>query len=66
MEIFGFIVAVMFLVLATCAWMFMLIMDGAWGGKRDIPVYVMVIILCLIIWGFISVTGYSPFEITVK
>ena len=51
MEVFGFIVSVMILVAASCAWVFVFIFDGAFGGKRDIPVYVMFVAMGLIIWG---------------
>tara|TARA_R110000744_G_scaffold380568_1_gene503266 strand:- start:42845 stop:43048 length:204 start_codon:yes stop_codon:yes gene_type:complete len=65
MEVFGFICLTLLLVAFTCGWFFMLIFDGAFGGKREIPVYVMVVILALAIWGWLGLVGMSPFTITI-
>lgn len=65
MEIFGFICLTVILVLFTCGWMFMLIFDGAFG-KREIPVYVMVVIICAVIYGWVLLVQLSPFTVTVN
>ena len=64
MEIFGFICMTLLLVAFTCGWFFMLIFDGAFGGSRDIPVYVMIVILIAVIYGWLTLVGMSPFTVT--
>lgn len=66
MEIFGFICLTLLLLAFTCGWFFMLIFDGAFGGRREIPVYVMVFIFALVFWGWLSLVDMSPFTVTLK
>tara|TARA_R110000764_G_scaffold96148_2_gene180163 strand:+ start:69 stop:272 length:204 start_codon:yes stop_codon:yes gene_type:complete len=65
MAIFGFICGVLILGFLTLGWVFVSAYDGAFGGKREIPVYWMLIVLCLLGYGWCQLISASPFAITV-
>jgi hypothetical protein len=64
MEILGFAFMTLTLIGFTCGWCFLLIADGALGGKREIPIPIMVAILILILCGWSSLIDASPFIIS--
>ncbi len=64
MELFGFIIAVILLFLVSSGWLFMLLFDGAYGGAgREIPMWIMVGLLCLIVALWVQVLKVAPFTV---
>ena len=66
MEIFGLVCMTLLLIAFTCIWVFILVFDGAFSGKRDIPVFMMIIVLALVVWAWLGLVGMSPFTITMN
>lgn len=66
MAIFGFVCGFVILAFITFAWVFTSVYDGAFGGKRDIPVIWMLFILCLIGYGWYLLFTNAPFTLSVQ
>ena len=63
MAIFGFIVLVLVLVFFSACWLFMVTLDGAFG-KRDIPIWIVIIGFAGFCFLWSIVFDYSPFTVT--
>ena len=66
MEIIEFACLTILLVLFTGSWLFIFIVDGAFGDSRDIPIYVMVLILFVVIYFWVKSFDNSIFSITLN
>ena len=64
MEIIGFILSGCLMAFLTASWIFMFFYDGAFGGKRDIPLLIMFMLLVLLGYLWSQLIEYSPFTIT--
>lgn len=64
MEIIGFILSGCLMVLLTVNWIFVFLYDGAFGGKRNIPLLIMFMLLVLLGYLWSLLIEYSPFTIT--
>lgn len=64
MEMFGFVCLILLLVAFTCGWVFIFIFDGTFGGKRDIPIYIMIAVLMIVIFGWLWLIDMLPFTVT--
>lgn len=65
MAIFGFLCGFIILGFLTLGWVFVSVFDKTLGGKREIPVYQMLVILGLIVYGWYCLISASPFTVTV-
>lgn len=57
MEVIGFIFMVITLISFSFGWCFLLLLDVTLGGKRELSIYVMMLSLGVIIWGWISLVN---------
>tara|TARA_R100000951_G_C2610737_1_gene171160 strand:+ start:128 stop:331 length:204 start_codon:yes stop_codon:yes gene_type:complete len=65
MAIFGFICGVLILGFLTLGWFFMVVYDGAFGGKRELPIWFMFIVLGVLMAFWYGLVGASPFTVTI-
>ncbi len=66
MAIIGFIFLTVLLVFFTLGWGFVFLFDGAFGGRRDVPVYVMWFVLAVVIYGWVKLVEYLPFSVVMN
>jgi len=66
MAIFGFICALLLVSIITAGFILVLIMDGSWGGRREINMYWAGVILIIIasFWRLIFI--YAPLSVVVS
>ena len=67
MELFGFICLTLILTFFSAGWVAILLFDGAFGGgKREVSISYMIILLAIIIYGWVKISGLAPFTVTLN